>query len=31
MKTPESAHKQTGVLKRRWKTYYKTSQNAVAH
>lgn len=31
MKTPESAHRQTGVLNRRWKTYYKTSQNAVSY
>ena len=31
MKTPESAHKLTGVLKRRWKTYYKTSQNVLSY
>ena len=31
MKTPESAHKLTGVLKRRWKTYYKISQNVLSY
>ena len=31
MKTPESAHRLTGILNRRWKTYYKTNQNAVSY
>ena len=31
MKTPESAHRLTGILNRRWKTYYKTKQNAVSY
>lgn len=31
MKTPESAHRQTGVFKRRWKAYYKTRQEQVSY
>jgi transposase InsO family protein len=30
MKTPEYAHSQSGVFKKRWKTYYKTAQTAVS-
>lgn len=31
MKTPEIAHKQVGVIKRRWKNYYKSDQIAVSY
>ena len=30
MKTPEYAHSQSGVFKKRWKTYYKTAKTAVS-
>ena len=30
MKTPEFAHCQSGVFKKRWKTYYKTAKTAVS-